>query len=91
MGFRSNSAGAETQRCNGRLRIDNSGAFVHSAPWSVGDQGKRTSVTAASTSPRTARSGSTTFGSGDPIVVKDSVGLYNNPDGADATGGGSWS
>jgi len=23
------------------VRIDNSGAFVHSAPWSVGDQGKR--------------------------------------------------
>ena len=23
------------------------------------------------------------FGSGDPIVVKNSVGLYNNPDGAD--------
>ena len=26
---------------NDAVRIDNSGNFVHSAPWSLGDQGKR--------------------------------------------------
>ncbi|WP_328350004.1 L,D-transpeptidase [Mycobacterium sp. NBC_00419] len=66
------------------VRIDNSGAFVHSAPWSVGDQGKRNvSHGCINLSPDNAKWFYDNFGSGDPIVVKNSVGLYNNPDGAD--------
>ena len=42
------------------VRIDNSGAFVHSAPWSVAIRASATSATAASTSARPTRSGSTT-------------------------------
>ncbi|WP_099251830.1 L,D-transpeptidase family protein, partial [Mycobacterium sp. shizuoka-1] len=66
------------------VRIDNSGAFVHSAPWSVADQGKRNvSHGCINLSPDNAKWFYDNFGSGDPIVVKNSVGLYNNPDGAD--------
>ncbi len=66
------------------VRIDNSGAFVHSAPWSVGDQGKRNvSHGCINLSPDNAKWFYDNFGSGDPIVVKNSVGLYNKPDGAD--------
>ena len=66
------------------MRIDNSGAFVHSAPWSVGDQGKRNvSHGCINLSPDNAKWFYDNFGSGDPIVVKNSVGLYNKPDGAD--------
>ncbi len=66
------------------VRIDNSGAFVHSAPWSTGDQGKRNvSHGCINLSPDNAKWFFDNFGSGDPIVVKNSVGLYNNPDGAD--------
>ncbi|HEY5151177.1 MAG TPA: L,D-transpeptidase family protein [Mycobacterium sp.] len=66
------------------VRIDNSGAFVHSAPWSVGDQGKRNvSHGCINLSPDNAKWFYDNFGSGDPIVIKNSVGLYNNPDGAD--------
>ncbi len=66
------------------VRIDNSGAFVHSAPWSVGDQGKRNvSHGCINLSPDNAKWFYDNFGSGDPIVVKNSVGTYNNPDGAD--------
>ena len=66
------------------VRIDNSGAFVHSAPWSVADQGKR-NVThgCINLGPDNAKWFYDNFGSGDPVIIKNSVGLYNNPDGAD--------
>jgi lipoprotein-anchoring transpeptidase ErfK/SrfK len=65
------------------VRIDNSGIFVHSAPWSVGDQGKRNvSHGCINLSPANAQWFYDNFGSGDPVVVKNSVGLYNKPDGA---------
>jgi len=66
------------------VRIDNSGAFVHSAPWSVSDQGKRNvSHGCINLAPDNAKWFYDQFGSGDPIVVKNSVGLYNQSDGAD--------
>lgn len=66
------------------VRIDNSGGFVHSAPWSVGDQGKRNvSHGCINLSPANAKWFYDNFGSGDPIIVKNSVGLYTTPDGAD--------
>ncbi|OBF29148.1 hypothetical protein A5727_24190 [Mycobacterium sp. ACS4331] len=65
------------------VRIDNSGIFVHSAPWSVGDQGKRNvSHGCINLSPANAQWFFDNFGSGDPIVIKNSKGLYNQPDGA---------
>jgi lipoprotein-anchoring transpeptidase ErfK/SrfK len=65
------------------VRIDNSGNFVHSAPWSVGDQGKRNvSHGCINISPDNAKWFYDNFGSGDPIVIKNSKGLYNQPDGA---------
>jgi len=65
------------------VRIDNSGIFVHSAPWSVADQGKRNvSHGCINLSAANAQWFYDNFGSGDPIVVKNSVGLYNQPDGA---------
>ncbi len=65
------------------VRIDNSGNFVHSAPWSVGDQGKRdVSHGCINLSPSNAKWFFDNFGSGDPVVVKNSVGTYNKNDGA---------
>ncbi|ART70648.1 hypothetical protein BTO20_20780 [Mycobacterium dioxanotrophicus] len=65
------------------VRIDNSGIFVHSAPWSVADQGKRNvSHGCLNLSPANAQWFFGNFGSGDPVVVKNSVGIYNQPDGA---------
>jgi len=65
------------------VRIDNSGAFVHSAPWSVGDQGKRdVSHGCINLSPANAQWFYDNFGSGDPIVIKNSVGTYSQNDGA---------
>jgi lipoprotein-anchoring transpeptidase ErfK/SrfK len=65
------------------VRIDNLGNFVHSAPWSVGDQGKRNvSHGCINISPDNAKWFYDNFGSGDPIVIKNSVGTYNKPDGA---------
>ena len=65
------------------VRIDNLGNFVHSAPWSVADQGKRNvSHGCINISPENAQWFYDNFGSGDPIVVKNSVGTYNKPDGA---------
>ncbi len=65
------------------VRIDNSGSFVHSAPWSVGDQGKRNvSHGCINLSPANAQWFYDQFGSGDPVVVKNSKGIYNQPDGA---------
>jgi lipoprotein-anchoring transpeptidase ErfK/SrfK len=66
------------------VRIDNSGDFVHSAPWSVGDQGKRdVSHGCINISPSNAKWFYDNFGSGDPVVVKNSTGTYTKPDGAD--------
>jgi lipoprotein-anchoring transpeptidase ErfK/SrfK len=65
------------------VRIDNSGAFVHSAPWSVGSQGEENvSHGCINLSPANAKWFYDNFGSGDPVVVKNSVGTYNQPDGA---------
>ncbi|WP_235892899.1 L,D-transpeptidase [Mycolicibacterium hodleri] len=65
------------------VRIDNSGNFVHSAPWSVSDQGKRNvSHGCINLSAANAQWFFDNFGSGDPIVVKNSVGTYSQNDGA---------
>jgi lipoprotein-anchoring transpeptidase ErfK/SrfK len=65
------------------VRIDNSGIFVHGAPWSVADQGKRNvSHGCPNLSPADAQWFYDNFGSGDPVVVKNSVGLYTQNDGA---------
>jgi lipoprotein-anchoring transpeptidase ErfK/SrfK len=65
------------------VRFDNSGNFVHSAPWSVGDQGKRdVSHGCINLAPADAKWFYSNFGSGDPIVVKNSVGTYSKNDGS---------
>jgi lipoprotein-anchoring transpeptidase ErfK/SrfK len=65
------------------VQFDNSGDFVHSAPWSVSDQGKRdVSHGCINISPSNARWFFTNFGAGDPIVVKNSVGTYSKNDGS---------
>jgi lipoprotein-anchoring transpeptidase ErfK/SrfK len=64
------------------VQIDNSGNFVHSAPWSVSDQGKRdVSHGCINLSPTNAKWFFDNFGSGDPVVVKNSVGSYTQNDG----------
>ena len=65
------------------VMFDNSGDFVHSAPWSIADQGKRdVSHGCINISPSNAKWFFDNFGSGDAIVVKNSVGSYTQPDGA---------
>ena len=65
------------------VRISNGGIFVHSAPWSVADQGKRNvSHGCPNISPANAQWFYDNFGSGDPVVVKNSVGIYDENDGA---------
>jgi lipoprotein-anchoring transpeptidase ErfK/SrfK len=65
------------------VQFDNSGDFVHSAPWSVSDQGKRdVSHGCINISPSNAKWFFTNFGAGDPIVVKNSVGTYSKNDGS---------
>ncbi|BBZ15986.1 L,D-transpeptidase [Mycolicibacterium gadium] len=66
------------------VRIDNSGIFVHSAPWSVGSQGEENvSHGCINLSPANAQWFFDNFGSGDPVVIKNTTGgLYNQPDGA---------
>ena len=65
------------------VQFDNSGDYVHSAPWSVGDQGKRdVSHGCINISPTNAKWFFTNFGTGDPIVVKNSVGTYSKNDGS---------
>lgn len=65
------------------VRINNAGIFVHGAPWSVGDQGKRNvSHGCPNLSPANAQWFYDNFGSGDPVVVKNSVGVYDENDGA---------
>ncbi|WP_116372670.1 L,D-transpeptidase [Mycobacterium sp. MFM001] len=65
------------------VMFDNSGDFVHSAPWSVSDQGKRNvSHGCINISPANAKWFFDNFGTGDPIVVKNSVGTYSKNDGS---------
>jgi lipoprotein-anchoring transpeptidase ErfK/SrfK len=65
------------------VQFDNSGDFVHSAPWSVSDQGKRdVSHGCINISPSNAQWFFDNFGSGDPVVVKNSVGTYSKNDGS---------
>jgi lipoprotein-anchoring transpeptidase ErfK/SrfK len=65
------------------VRISNSGIFVHGAPWSVNDQGKRNvSHGCPNLSPANAQWFYDNFGTGDPVVVKNSIGTYNENDGA---------
>ncbi len=65
------------------VRFDNSGNFVHSAPWSVGDQGKRdVSHGCINLSPANAKWFFDNFGPGDPLIVKNSVGTYTKSDGS---------
>jgi len=65
------------------VRISNSGIFVHGAPWSVNDQGKRNvSHGCPNISPANAQWFYDNFGTGDPVVVKNSVGTYTENDGA---------
>ncbi len=66
------------------VRIDNSGIFVHSAPWSVSSQGERNvSHGCINISPADAQWFFDNFGSGDAIVIKNtSGGWYTQPDGA---------
>jgi lipoprotein-anchoring transpeptidase ErfK/SrfK len=79
-----NSADGYKLNVQWAVRIDNSGGFVHSAPWSVGDQGERNvSHGCINLSPANAKWFYDNFGSGDPVIVKNSVGLYTKPDGAD--------
>jgi lipoprotein-anchoring transpeptidase ErfK/SrfK len=64
------------------VQIDNSGNFVHSAPWSVADQGNRNvSHGCINISPADAQWFYDNFGVGDPIVVTNSVGSYTQDDG----------
>ena len=78
-----NSAEGYKLKVQDAVRIDNSGIFVHSAPWSVGDQGKRNvSHGCINLSAANAQWFYDNFGSGDPVVVKNSKGTYNAPDGA---------
>jgi lipoprotein-anchoring transpeptidase ErfK/SrfK len=65
------------------VRIDNSGIFVHSAPWSTDAQGNsNVSHGCINLSPANAQWFYDNFGSGDPVVIKNSTGLYDKPDGA---------
>ena len=66
------------------VRFDDSGDFVHSAPWSVDDQGKRdVSHGCINISPSNAKWFFDNFNAGDPIVVKNSSGgTYSRHDGS---------
>jgi len=66
------------------VRIDNSGIFVHGAPWSVGSQGEENvSHGCINLSPADAKWFFDNFGSGDAVVIKNTDGgLYTQPDGA---------
>ncbi|ORB11558.1 L,D-transpeptidase, partial [Mycobacterium noviomagense] len=69
---------------NDAVQFDNSGDYVHSAPWSVADQGVRdVSHGCINISPANAKWFFDNFGSGDPIVVKNSSGgTYSKNDGS---------
>jgi lipoprotein-anchoring transpeptidase ErfK/SrfK len=78
-----NSADGYKIKVQDAVRVDNLGTFVHSAPWSVGSQGEtNVSHGCINLSPANAQWFYDNFGSGDPVVIKNSTGLYNKPDGA---------
>jgi len=78
-----NSAWGYKVNVENAVQFDNSGDFIHSAPWSVDDQGKRdVSHGCINISPSNAQWFFTNFGAGDPIVVKNSVGTYSKNDGS---------
>ncbi|MDO3635362.1 L,D-transpeptidase [Mycolicibacterium sp. KC 300] len=78
-----NSAEGYKLKVQDAVRINNAGIFVHGAPWSVADQGKRNvSHGCPNLSPANAQWFYDNFGSGDPVVVKNSVGIYDESDGA---------
>jgi lipoprotein-anchoring transpeptidase ErfK/SrfK len=65
------------------VRFDNSGNYVHSAPWSEADQGVRNvSHGCINIKPSDAKWFYDNFNVGDPIVVTNSVGAYTQDDGA---------
>jgi lipoprotein-anchoring transpeptidase ErfK/SrfK len=65
------------------VKFDNSGDFVHSAPWSVDDQGKRdVSHGCINISPTNAKWFFDNFNPGDPIIVTHSTGTYTRNDGS---------
>ncbi|MGW0162977.1 L,D-transpeptidase [Mycobacterium sp. NPDC003323] len=66
------------------VRIDNSGIFVHGAPWSVDAQGNsNVSHGCINLAPEDAKWFFDNFGSGDAVVIKNTDGgLYDQPDGA---------
>ncbi|WP_349270189.1 hypothetical protein MPNTM1_01005 [Mycolicibacterium parafortuitum] len=66
------------------VRIDNSGIFVHGAPWSEGAQGNsNVSHGCINLSAEDAAWFRKNFGSGDAVVIKNTDGpLYDLPDGA---------
>ncbi|HZQ32015.1 MAG TPA: L,D-transpeptidase [Mycobacterium sp.] len=65
-------------------RISNTGIFVHAAPWSISDQGKRdVSHGCINISPENAKWFMANFNKGDPVIVKNSMGTYNQNDGYD--------
>ncbi|WP_304112557.1 L,D-transpeptidase [Mycolicibacterium bacteremicum] len=66
------------------VRIDNSGIFVHGAPWSEGAQGNtNVSHGCINLSAEDAKWFYDNFGSGDAVVIKNTDGgLYDQPDGA---------
>jgi lipoprotein-anchoring transpeptidase ErfK/SrfK len=80
-----NSAMGYKVNVNDAVRISNTGIFVHSAPWSVADQGKRNvSHGCVNISPENAKWFMANFNKGDPVVIKNtSGGLYNQNDGYD--------
>jgi lipoprotein-anchoring transpeptidase ErfK/SrfK len=79
-----NSAWGYKVNVEDAVQFDNSGDFVHSAPWSVADQGKRnTTHGCINVSPSNAKWFFDNFGSGDPIIVKNSAGgSYTKNDGS---------
>jgi lipoprotein-anchoring transpeptidase ErfK/SrfK len=78
-----NSANGYKVTVSDAVRFDNSGNFVHSAPWSVDDQGRRdVSHGCINLSPANAKWFFDNFGPGDPIVVRNSTGTYTKNDGS---------
>lgn len=66
------------------VRISNTGIFVHGAPWSVSAQGNsNVSHGCVNVSASNAQWFYDNFNYGDPVVVKNSVGTYNQRDGRD--------
>ncbi len=78
-----NSAEGYKLHVQDAVRIDNSGIFVHSAPVVGRRSGKRNvSHGCINLSAANAQWFYDNFGSGDAVVVKNSKGTYNAPDGA---------